>query len=101
VIAIVVIEAQDPVRRVRRLTLAEARAVVRWSRASCGGCDESGDSKQVVGGSHQIGMQLGAVEAAITSTPQAAHVFIQPKISSTRLAYPLTHRVAYMPRCRC
>jgi hypothetical protein len=59
---------------------------------------ESGDSEQVVGGSHQISMQLSAVEAAIASTPQAAHGLHPAEDLFDPLAYPLTHRVADMTR---
>src|ERR1700676_5296395 len=78
--------------------LAEASAAVWWSRASCGGRAESGDAEQVVGGSHQIGMQLGALEAAIASTAQAAHGLHPAEDLFDPLAYPLADRVADMTR---
>ena len=72
--------------------------MVWWSRTSCGCRAESGDSEQVVGGSHQIGMQLGAVEAAIASTAQAADGLHPAEDLFDPLAYPLAHRVAGMTR---
>src|ERR1700674_4290381 len=76
--------------------LAEASAAVWWSRASCGGRAESGDAEQVVGGGHQMGMQLGALEATIASTAQAAHGLHPAEDLFDPLAYPLAYRVADM-----
>src|SRR6202171_3977582 len=78
--------------------LAEASAAVWWSRASCGGRAESGDAEQVVGGGHQMGMQLGALEATIASTAQAAHGLHPAEDLFDPLAYPLAYRVADMTR---
>jgi hypothetical protein len=53
------------------------------------GATESGDSEQFVGGGSQIGMQLGAAEAATASTAEAAqviHLF-------DSLADPLAYRI--------
>src|SRR5207302_8804001 len=78
--------------------LAEVSAAVWWSRASCGGRAESGDSEQIVGGGHQVGMQLGAVEAAIASFAQAAHGLHPAEDLFDPLAHPLAGRVTGMPR---
>src|ERR1700730_13791461 len=51
-----------------------------------GGDMSLADSEQVVGGGNQICTQLGAIEAAIKRVAAVPPtVFIQPKISSTRL----------------
>src|SRR5216683_5037273 len=70
----------------------------RWSGASCGGRAESGDAEQVVGGGHQIGMQLGALETAIASSAQAADGLHPSEDLFDPLADPLTDRVAGMTR---
>src|SRR5229473_8135152 len=78
--------------------LAEASAAVWWSCASCGGRAESGDAEQVVGGGHQMGMQLGALEATIASTAQAADGLHPAEDLFDPLADPLTDGVAGMSR---
>ena len=69
-----------------------------WNFGSCGCRAEFGDSEQVVGGSYEIGMQLGTVEAPITSTAQAADGLHPAEDLLDPLAYRLTHRVAGMTR---
>src|SRR5579872_987599 len=82
--------------RVRRFSLAQASAAVWCSRASCGARAESGDSEQVVSRGHQVGVELGAVEAAVARFAQAAHGLHPAEDLFDPLAYPLAHRVAGM-----
>jgi hypothetical protein len=59
--------------RAVRFCLVERTAAVLCELGSCWGRAESGDSEQIVGGSHQMRIQLGAAEAAVASFAQAAH----------------------------
>src|SRR5690242_4896419 len=69
-----------------------------WSRTSYGGRAESGDAEQVIGRGHQVGMQLGTVEAAIARFAQATHGLHPAEDLLDPLAHPLAHRVAAMTR---
>ena len=72
--------------------------MARWSRTSCRGRAESGDAEQVVGGGHQIGVQLGAVEASIAGFAQATHGLHPAEDLFDPLAYPLAYRITDMTR---
>ena len=43
------------------------------------------DSHEIVGCGHQVGVHLHPLAATVASAAQTATVFIQPKVSSTRL----------------
>jgi len=61
---------------------------MRRSFGSCRRRTEPGASEQIIGCGHQIGMQLDALEAAITRPAQAAEDLSQTKIILDPLADP-------------